>query len=109
MNLINISKLNLKVDERKNNDLIKRLDKSIICYLNFNDYVKTLKELLKTLSFICSSESDFTCIKKYLDHVDFFINKTIECKDSLYKNMKLNLNIDKLLILFDLGNKGVNL
>ena len=109
MSLINISKLDLKVDERKNNDLIKRLDRSIICYLNFNDYVKTLKELLKSLNFICSSDSDFICIKKYLDHVDFFINKTIECKDSLYKNMKSNLNIDQLLILFDLDNKGVKL
>lgn len=109
MSLINISKLDLKVDERKNNDLIKRLDSSIICYLNFNDYVKTLKELLKTLNFICSSHEDFTAIKRYLDYVDIFINKTIECKDSLYKNMKSNLNVEQLLILFDLDNKGVKL
>lgn len=109
MNNLDLLNLEKAIDNRLNDFLIKKLDDSIILYLNFRDYLKLLKGLLDNLNVITSNHEDYIIIRNYVNKVNDFIKESIKVKDKLYDSMNKVINLDDLLVLFELDTKGVKL
>lgn len=109
MNNLDLLSLEKSISNRVNDCLIKKLDDSIILYLNFRDYLKLLKGLLDNLNVITSNHEDYIIIRNYVNKVNDFIKESIKVKDKLYDSMNKVINLDDLLVLFELDSKGVKL